>query len=478
MFGHEIQLTSVMLGIGNINHAQVHRNNRLNFTVEMGNQVAAERYNGGITGSTINALSIQAGGMGAEHQGFVNIEGGWEQRRGLCMLKMNITENSLVQQEMAVLGYLVGGQDSYLGQIPDDVLFVPVRSWTVSKSAGQNAKYMPQENTLITESSQFLMNDPALMTNLRSVRPVDIINHGFGEQNAIEENREGTFAGSTGSELGDRGLIVSRSNNLDPMAASSTLMNHAARVSRTNMQYNTLSENMASSMGNLSEMEIFQHPFLGLMMSALGMQDYNGFIGFSFGELRQVFNGFDRCILSNSSRGDIGEVVDHRLTTHSLGSVDYFEKLANELAFISLHAMIDVGLVYMEFVASNTVSRMNVNNGDIFFQGGTPAGVIDNDSRLEARKESFKDYIVKTFFTKYSAKGMGNAMLVSVKVKMNIFGESSVSIILNGNESEERTKVFTSYTINRTSSDIATTDNQVNAASQYLENLQNYFVRN
>lgn len=471
-----IQLTQVKMGIANINHDQYHRTNRMDFSIEMGNKVAAERFNGGISAATISALGIAGGGLSHQHQGSVNVEGGWAQRRGLCMLKMNISQNTLVEEQMSVLGYLVGGSDSYMGIVPDDVLFVPVRSWTTSQSSGQDGNYMPQNRTIVSETSQFLMADPTLTRNLQSIRPVDTINYGFGKLNAEEESPGSTFTGTTGADLNRNGIVISKSNNLDPIVAATSLMNHSARVSRNYMGHDSLADNMATSLGNLSETEVYAHPFLSMMMSALSMPSYAGFIGFSFGELRQVFDGFDRVILPNTARGGMAEGVDHRVMSDAMGAVDYHEILANELAFISLHAMVDTGLVFLEFVASNNVSRMNIQNGGIYFEGGIPASVLDNDPNLQRRKESFKNYIESTFFQKYAAGQMGRNTIVGVGVKMNIFGESEVEITLNGDEGQRRKKIFPSYTINRTSSNIAADELQSELANNYVGNLQDYFT--
>lgn len=471
----EIRLNQVMIGIGNNVHDQFHRSNRIDILEDLANRAAHERFSGGITPATIAQMGITGGGLAAQHSGLINVEGGWNQRRGLAMLRMTVVNNSLQEDTMSVLGYLSGGGMAMGSMVPDDVLFIPVRSWTMSTSATQDVQYMPTTSRMITETSQFLMADPEMIRQLRTIRPVDVITHGFGSVAAEEEDSNIPYAGSTNADLNHNGVIVSKGSNLDPLTNAQTIMTHAARVSRQQVSHNLLSENMAMSMGGISEQEIFEHPFLSLMMSALGMPSYQGFIGFTFGELRQVFQGFDTAVLPATDRNI--EAHNHQLDSDAMGEVSYHEKIANELAFICMHAMIDVGLVFLEFAASNTSSNMGILNGDIYFNPGIPAGVLPNDPNLQNRVESLKDYISSTFFQKYAVKALGNSTPMEVAVKMNLFGECVVDIVLNGDYANSKKKVFPSYTINRASSNLATDEAQESMAMQYVDNLKNYFIK-
>lgn len=469
----ELMLNQVIVGLGNPVFEQFHRTNRVDIPQDEINNIITQRFNGGITGATINACGIKGGGLSHQPNGVVNIEGGWNQRRGLALLQFTVTDNSLQVDKLAVLGYLAGGGASYLGVIPDDVLFVPVRSWTVSETSRQDGDYMPVTAKTMTESSQFLMNDPDAVANFQSVRPVDVVNYGMGLIEAEENDRGGSYAGTTNSDIGNNGIVISKGGNLDPLAAANQVIHHAARVASNMNTHNSLSENMAYSIGGMQETETFQHPFLGYMMSELGLSSYAGFVGFSFGELRQCFMGFDTVVSPPSDR-NTGE-VNHMLTSSQLGSANYDEIIANEIAFIALHSMIDNGLLYLEFVASNNVSNMSINRGDIYFQAGSAAGVIPNDQYLAGRVESFKNYIANSFFQKYAVRQWGNATPISLSVKMNVFGECVVELSLNGDERNRIQKVFTSYTLNRTSSNIANTEQQKLMAENHVENIQQYF---
>jgi len=471
----EIRLNQVVIGIGNNVHDQFHRSNRLDIDVDLANRAAHERFSGGITPTTIQALGIHGGSLSAQHAGMINVEGGWNQRRGLAMLRMTVTQNSLQEDTMSVLGYLSGGGMAMGSTVPDDVLFIPVRSWTMSTAATQDVQYMPTTSRMVTETSQFLMADPEMIRQLRTIRPVDLITHGFGQVAAEEEDSNIRYAGSTNADLNHHGVIVSKSSNLDPITNAATIMTHAARVSRQQVSHNLLSENMALSMGGISEQEIYEHPFLSLMMSALGMPSYAGFIGFTFGELREVFQGFDNAVLPPSDRGIEGH--NHQLDSDVMGEVSWHEKIANELAFICMHAMIDVGLIFLEFAASNTASNMGILAGDIYFSPGIPAGVLPNDPNLNNRVMSLKDYIQSTFFQKYAVKSMGASTPIEVKVTMNLFGECIVEIVLNGNHADVKRKVFPSYTINRASSNLATDEAQESMAQNYVDNLKEYFTK-
>lgn len=472
----ELQLNEVLIGIGNEVHDHYHRTNKMDLNPDILNQVTQERFQGGVQASTINQLGVTGGTISAQHGGMAEVEGGWSFRRGLMLLKMTVVENSLEATQMSVLGYLTSGSDVLLGIVPDDVLFVPVRSYTTKTTQTQDGNFMPIERQAMTESSQFLMADPSLMKNLHSIRPVDVINYGIGYQDNLEDdNTSDDYDGTVGNSLMDRGVIVSKSSNMNPIVNANTILGHAKSVSRNMVSANKLSENMALSIGGISDMEIYQHPFLGAMMSACQMEDYKGFVGFSFEELRMAFPGFDNAI--RDFRQSIkAEPKDHKLTSSSMEGAFQPTVIANELAFICFHALIDVGLLGLDFVASNSVAHQGLGDGEIYWKAGAPASIVNNDMGLWNRVEQFKDYISETFFTKYAAKMFGQSTFISVDVVTGLTRETTVKLIFNNDPNTEFTQTFSSYNINRFSSNIASGDAQQAAAMQYMDNLINYFA--
>lgn len=471
----EMRLDQVLYGIGNNLHDQFHRTNRIDMDPSIVDQAYNERYNGGIQGSTIARLSAAAGGLTAQHGGLVDMEDGWSLRRGLCIMKFTVIENSLAETKMSVLGYLTGGGDVMLGQVPDEVIFQPVRSWTSETSASTGINGLAINKRAITENSQFLLASPTLTRDLKSIRPVDIVNHGIGFQEMQETAPEREYMGSTSSDLNSQGVIVSKAQNLNPVAHAQTVIRHAASVSSNQVSNNVLSENMALSMNGISDMEVYEHPFLSMMSSALGMATWNGFVGFSFGELRSVFTGFDSVTIGNKRVATAVAGVDHRMMSNELGTANQNETTGNELAFITMHALIDCGLMGLDFVASNAVDHLNVNGG-IYFKAGIPQPILDNDTAVNARAERFKEYLEQSFFQKYAARQWGSATLIGVKVKCSILAEIVISMTYNNDPSTEMNWVFPSYTINRTSSNIASTDSQKSMAENYVSNLQEFFV--
>lgn len=471
----EMRLDSVMYGIGNNLHDQFHRTNRLDLDPALIDQVYHERYNGGITGTTVSRLGVTAGCLSAQHGGMVDVEDGWSQRRGLCILKLTVVEDTLVETKMTILGYLSGGGNVMLGQVPDDVMFQPVRSWTNELSSGTDLNGRAMTKRAITENSQFLLASPTMARELKSIRPMDIVNYGIGFQDMMESAPEREFMGSSSSDLNNQGLIVSKAQNLNPISNAQTIMRHAASVSNNQVNNNMLSENMALSIGGMSDLEVYEHPFLSMMSSSLGMATWNGFIGFSFGEFRQVFEGFDRVLVGGSRVATSIAGMDHRLTSNELGTANRDETTANELAFITMHSLIDCGLLGLEFVASNAVTDLGVRQG-IYFSSGTPISLLDNDHENVSKVERFKDYLEQSFFERYSNRKYGAATLIGVKVKCSIVGEITISMTYNNDASTEQNYSFPSYTINRTSSNIASSESQKSMAENYVTNLQEYFT--
>jgi len=138
--------------------------------------------------------------------------------------------------------------------------------------------------------------------------------------------------------------------------------------------------------------------------------------------------------------------------------------------------MCDTGLMYLEFTASNNATHLGVNRGDIYFKPGIPASMINNDPYAMQRVDRFKDYIEATFFQKYGTKLWGQSTAVEVSVKMNLFGESSVDITLDRNYNAAEVFTYPGYCINRTNSNIASSDNQRQMAINNVENIKQYFA--
>lgn len=476
MASGEIILNQVLVGIGNQQHEQVHRNHKLDIDNNLVDKAYNERMSGGISATTIRELGIHTGSIGANHSGVVRIEDGWNSRRGLMMLQMTVRTDALMESKMTVLGYLTGGGLAVLDMLPDNVVFVPVRSWELRSSSTLDRHARTTVKEEMSESSQFLMGDPSLIEELRSIRPADVLNHAFGQQENDENTPDRDFAGVTSANLNEQGVNISKSANLDVYTNATQLWNFASRLSKNKHHVNVLSENMASSIGGVSEHEYFSHPFLSMMMACTGMQNYRGFQGWTIGELRNVFAGFDACIPPGGFTGKSTEDAGILGSTSAMGGADYHERIANELAFLTMHSLLDNGLIGLDFLASNNVSKNQVNTGSIYFTNGIPASIFANDHRLNDRAESFRDYLESSFFQKYAIQKWGRGMAVQIRVKAKVFGETEVEIVLDGDESNPIKKSFPSYCINRTSPDITNTETQTSLVSNYMENINEYFV--
>lgn len=475
----EITLIEAVFGMGNQNHDHVHRHNTLNPSTQSIDRLKMEQFQGGVNPLTLAQVAQEAGGISANPHGMVNIEDGWNIRRGIGLLKFVVENNSMHSRQLSVLGYLTGGQASHEG-ISEDTLFVPVRAWGTSSRNVADLMGYPTTKTHITSSTQFLMGDPFLQKKLKSVRAIDVGTESLGLF-AIEhegQSADSNFDGMLSADL-SHGIVPSKTDNLSPTHHARELLKIA--VSATNSTEGLLENEIGNSLmgASIGEESILDNEFFKVMMHNTGSYNLSGFQGWTTLELANVFGNFPEVLNLNLLDASLFSDANNLLESHEYGGANLWETIANELAYLTVHLLIKAGLTHFTFSATNDPNIYGGITGSedgIEIIPGEFQSVFDSDDHALQRVEEFKQQLKNQFFSKYTGMYAHQQTIMAVEVQCFIFGETSVNIFFNGDQDNARRWVNASYAINRTSTNIAGKESGLNEARLFMSNVKDYFV--
>lgn len=479
MQNKEITLTQAIFGMGNANHDHVHRNNTFNLSPMAIDTLKMEQFRGGVTGTTMNMLASEAGGLSAQASGVVNIEDTWNIRRGIGLLRFHISSNAVESKELSVLCYLHGGGATPDGIMPETMV-VPVRSWAVSTRQVQDNMGLPMASTVITNSNQFLLGDPTMMRKLKAMRPMDVANETLGMLAVAEDGANpDSFDGMLGADLAQT-VVVSKTQNLNPTHHARELLRVAAGTMTTAGQLgveNAYSDAMGGA--SLAEAPVSENEFFNTMMWQLGSGHMmTGFGGWSVREIMSVFQNFPDVLnldlLQTTNFAQINNLMD----SSTYGAISDYEIIASEVAFMTVHLLMQVGLTHLQFSASNNPHDFNGIVGQLNGVGwaiGPFMSVLNQDPYADNRVEQFKQLMEQQFFSKYATGYIHNSVIMSIECSCDIFGETSVSIFFNGDPSDTRRWVNATYCINRTSTNISANNNSLAEARSFMQNISEHF---
>lgn len=474
----EMQLVEAIIGIGNPVHSHVRRNNEVNPNNAILDKLIFERMNGGVVPSTLNELSIMSGCMSSSPQGDILLSDGWNTKRGLAMLRFIVTTNSVQQEELGILGYLTGGDFSGEG-VDSNTVFVPVRSWGVLINSRQDLETgLPFTQSTISDSQQFLLGT---QEGLYSARPRDMINNvgimSTYKSSGLDIN---AFCGETSQDMSTYGVVMSKTKNLDPtfcareiLGASVNAMSDALGAYATD---DSLVTGLLESITRPGLNEIFpiNNAFMSTMNNNLGSVSFAGFNGYTFGEINDVFVNLPEVLNVNMLNSTFAD-PDWLMMSSEYGSSGYAETIACEIAALTVNALTETGITAVEFVASNNVSEiggLNSENG-LAFQMGFATPLLQNEMNLPGRVEDFKDRLSRSFFARYNPT-MRGGFSVSISAACYMFGETRVTVVINGKAESERTYANATYMINLTSPNISESTKSIDSARNMMLNMQEY----
>lgn len=477
MTDQTITLTQAIFGMGNQNHDHVHRHNTMNLNSMALDQLMMEQHQGGVLGSTLNNVAAMSGGLSPNPQGMVSIEEGWNIRRGIGLLRFTVQSNALMEQELSVVGYLVGGTASVEG-ISQDTTFVPVRAWNTLTQNTAGADGFPMTRTVVESSHQFLMGDPNQIKDLRSLRPIDVGNEALGFLACENEGQADRYDGTVGTNLKTT-MVVSKTQNLNPTHHTRELL-RLATAAGASAEFGSLEMGIADGLAGqgLGEMGVTENPFFATMMFNTGSYSMMGFQGFTVGEINSVFANFGDVLNLTMLESNNFAADSNLATSDGYGSASSHEILASELAFLTVHLLLQSGLASFHFSATNNPMDFNgmVGSEDgVVVIPGEAMSVLNHDDYVINRVEQFTELLKSHFFQKYTSVYAHQKTIINVEVDSHMFGETTVAICFNGELA--LTKQFTNatYCINRTSTNISGSDVGLSSAKNYLRNIKDHF---
>jgi hypothetical protein len=472
-----ITLTQAIFGMGNQNHDHVHRHNTMNINSMALDELMMEQHHGGIRGSTLNAVAAMSGGLSAQPQGFVTIEDSWNIRRGIGLLRFTVQSNALMEQELSVVGYLTGGSASIEGITPD-TMFVPVRAWTTLSRNIAGTDGFPMTKTVVESSHQFLMGDPNMVKDLRSMRPIDVGNEALGFLAMENEGRGERYDGTVGTDLRTT-LVVSKTQNLNPTHHTRELLRLAVGAG-ADAEFGGLEMGIADGLANqgMGEIGITENPFFATMMFSTGGYSMAGFQGFSVGEINSVFMNFSDVLNLTMLEANNFGADTNLATSEAYGSANPHELMATELAMLTVHLLLSSGLASFHFSATNNPMDFNGLVGSdegVVVIPGEAMSVLNHDDHVINRVEQFCESLKTHFFAKYTSVYAHQKTIMNVEVDSHMFGETTVAICFNGEMAFIKQFTNATYMINRTSTNIAGSDIGLSTSKNYLRNIKEHF---
>lgn len=472
-----VALRRVVLGLGNPNHEHVHRHNILKMKDMHVDQLMTEQRAGGIRESTLNAISGQAGGLTVQPNGYVAIEDTYNQRRGLCMLEFATEENALRSTTLVILGYLVGGEPREVG-IDPATRFQPVRCWEIDSSSKTDFNGFPTVMQSVSNSHQFLQGHPNKNISQRSMRPIDIGNEVLGYVATESENAQDGYGGNVLADL-NKGIVVSKTQNLDTTHHAKQLMKIAGNAITSKDFGMELHDSIAESIysGGMAEASVTRNAFFMAMSQHTGMWNQMGFNGFSLGEIAGVFDNFVD-VMNMEMIYHPADEIDNIGLSNAYGATTITETTAQEIAILCADLSVRTGVTFCTFSATNNPDSFGgyMPDDGVAMITGEWMTITDQDPHAINRLEKFKQAFKDRFFTKFNTGYAHDSTIVSVIVTCAMFGETSVKVFFNGDESTTQSYTNATYYLSRTSSNIAATDAGISESVSFLNNIREYFA--
>jgi hypothetical protein len=229
----------------------------------------------------------------------------------------------------------------------------------------------------------------------------------------------------------------------------------------------------------IGEMGLSDNPFFRTMMFSTGAYNLSGFMGFSMGEIAGVFTNFvDELSLSALNVNNFAD-DNTLLTSQAYGSASMHEIIATELAFITVHLLLQVGLTSFHFSATNNPMDFNglVGSDDgVVVIPGPAMSVLEQDNFTQHRVEQFMNLLKSHFFRKYNSAHVHARTIMNIEVDSHMFGETVVAVSFNGDHNDTREFTNATYCINRTSTNISGTDLGLAQAKSFLQNINEHFT--
>lgn len=508
-------LTRARVGLTNYYHQQVIRNPIMDLDSVLVDQLTEENLLGGVKATTLRMAAVYSGGLNAQADDFANIQGGWNDSKGLMILDF-ITKDSPVAVEYThVIGYITN--NGSLEGLTADAVFTPVMSWKTHETITAGLDIMNPTTTkqTIGGRTDYLLNDGSMASGMVSLRPSDVIDFSMERANADamrEQMEDEGLMGITpsisvaGTDLDRIGVVTSKRNNLNPSSYAQDILSAGTGYQRNNQ----LSSNMVDSMGeNTSqfdgvydqlvtigyqtgnkEPQILRDDFFATMRDVMGRAQLRGFTGYSIGDLAMAFENLNEVMdLTFMDKTQV-MVEDFTQNTESMGTSLSEEFTSQEITMNIMDLMIKYGLSAINFRGSNCDHFGGDGSlSNVVILPFNPSSLSDDDFDTGSKVEGFVTELTNQIFAKLNGLRPNELTPIRFDVTAELFGTCIINmtrvtaenqgdgfnIQAAGVQEGMSTRVYPTFALNNFSPVIGSKNSAQQAGSNFFTNLQTHF---
>lgn len=511
----QMNLVRARVGLTNYYHQQVIRNTVMDLDSTIVDQLTEENLMGGVKGTTLNMAAVYSAGLNAQASDFANIQGNWNESKGLMMLDFITADSPVAIEYTHVIGYITNNGATQ--GLTADAVFTPVMSW---KSHATTTASLDINNPTTTRNqiggrTDYLMNDGSQASGMVSMRPSDIIDFSMERANADalrEQMEDEGLPGMTptvtvaGTDIDRMGVVSSKRNNLNPSSYAKDILSAGTGFQRNNQ----LSSNMVDAMGqndnqfdgiydqlvtigyqaSNKEPQLLRDDFFATMRDVTGQAQLRGFTGYSIGELAMAFENLEEVMDLTFMDSSQVMVSDFTMNTESMGTSQIEEYTSQEITMNIMDLMIKYGLSEISFRGSNCDHFGGDGNlSNVVILPFNPMSLSNDDFDMGNKVEAFVTELTNQIFAKLNGLRPGELTPIRFDVTAELFGTCIVNMVRvtaqnqgdgfnmqeGGVQEGMSTRVYPTYALNNFSPVMGSKVTAQQAGSNFFSNLQNYF---
>lgn len=486
----ELILVKGRMGLTNQNHDHYTRNINMNIQGDDLNELLLARMGktDKVNPQALQKVALRTSGMSAKTHGVAYIEESWAVSRGLAFLEFDISNGGIVSNKLGVYGYCYGGSPIIPGQpIPDDIMFVPVRSWLIEQTAVPNEFGMLSPKTTLRQSGQLLLNDPSTIQGSFSIRPYDIVSNTSAIACMDMDNQMGgdtgvghtTMAGTANAILSTQGMAITNSDNNAPNRYGEKLLS-AAMTSSFNSQngfdpYDATSSSLYGP--KLAETDLSSHVLLLTMVKHLGQTITGGFQGWTLGQLAQVFPTFGEPGVIDTRLTNTRDVTidDNRLTTDTHNNATYASLTCDDLMNTAISVLADKRLATLRLRGSNNVmeGQIKINDLPVSYQLSDAMPSMTGDEDWMFNAEDAAQQICWAIYSRFNSAYVHERQIMEFDAFFQVFGETTIMVRFNADDGSTVTRTFGTFAGNRIDPSLTTMQGMQEQTYGFYERLKN-----
>lgn len=507
-----MQLTRARVSLTNYYVPQVFRNNQVDLSNQLVDELITMNSNGGINTGAIFQAAALSGCLNQQAQA-ATIMGGWNATHGLMQLDFVIESNPLRVKMMHVLGYL----NNLSGEgLSTDTVFVPQHSWI---SQQDQVSSLDMLNPVSIRHSQgrptdYLLNDGSNQAALVSLRPTDIIEYGVNAgthqdmmNRMAEEGLEGMMPMSrtVASDISRVGVIASKRSNMSPTGWAADILNAGVNFQQRSRQFTGSGMGDGESQGLNDGMygelctqlhqaanregDITLDYFFADMMATLGSYGLRGTTGYAIGDIMMTYPNFEEIHDITLCDANMYPQMDFTEIAMGMGTSSLPEIVVHSIMFNISDLLARHGISSIQLIGSNCDNGVGEHaNSNIVIMPMNVFTQEDNDMNRAQKGINLAQDLTNQIFQRLNGYGGYPATPLRFNLTAELFGSTVINLTLvdehNLNDSFDygdgkivgsKQWSFPTFAINNASSVIGTNDVAVMAGSNFFQNIESYF---